>query len=72
MKNSLELRDELIAVFRAVKAKKMATGAAKEMTNAAGKIIGTVKLELEYAALRKERPNIPFLSHATSSVGARA
>lgn len=69
MKNSLELREELIGVFRAVKNKQIATGVAKEMTNAAGKIIGTVKLELEYAGLRKERPNIPFLAHATSSAG---
>lgn len=65
MKNSQELRDELITLFKAVKAKRVSTPVAKEMSNSAGKIIGTVKLELEYAALRKERPNIPFLAHAT-------
>ena len=34
-----------------------------ELANTAGKVIGTVKLELEYAALRKETPNIAFLNY---------
>jgi hypothetical protein len=31
------------------------------MNNSAGKIINSLKVELEYFALRKEKPNIPFL-----------
>jgi hypothetical protein len=34
---------------------------AKEMNNTAGKIIGTLKVELEAAALRKEPPDIAYL-----------
>jgi hypothetical protein len=34
-----------------------------ELANTAGKVIGTLKLELEYANLRKETPNIAFLNY---------
>ena len=34
-----------------------------ELANTAGKIISSVKLELEYAALRKDRPQIAFLEY---------
>jgi hypothetical protein len=34
----------------------------KELSNAAGKIIGTCKVQIEYAHARKEVPNIEFLS----------
>lgn len=33
----------------------------KEMSNAAGKVLGTVKAQLEYALMRGEEPEIPFL-----------
>lgn len=36
-------------------------GRAKEMTNALGKTINSVKIRLEYAALRKETPEIDFM-----------
>jgi len=32
-----------------------------EMVNAIGKMIGLAKVQLEYAHLRQEKPNIPFL-----------
>lgn len=31
------------------------------MTNAAGKVLGTVKAQLEYSMLKGEEPDIPFL-----------
>lgn len=31
------------------------------MANAAGKVLGTIKCQLEYAMLRSEQPEIPFL-----------
>jgi len=31
------------------------------MSNTAGKVIGTHKVQLEYALLRKEKPEIAFL-----------
>lgn len=33
----------------------------KEKSNAAGKIIKSAAVQLEYAALRKDRPEIPFM-----------
>jgi hypothetical protein len=38
-----------------------------ELANTAGKIIASVKLELEYAALRKDRPTIAFLEYKGSA-----
>lgn len=35
---------------------------AKEMSNALGKAIKSVAVRLEYAALRKEKPDIDFLN----------
>lgn len=46
-----------------VKSDPRRAGQVKEMTNAAGKVIGSLKLELEYATLRKELPNIAFLNY---------
>ncbi len=62
MKNVIELRQELINIFDDIKSQKIKGSDAKEMVNTAGKIIGTVKLQLEYAGLRKETPAIEFLS----------
>jgi hypothetical protein len=61
MKNVITLRKELCEVFDELRAKTIECKHAKEIVNAAGKIINTVKLELEYAALRKETPVIEFL-----------
>lgn len=61
MKNIIQLRNELCQVFDEIRSKEIAVKSAKEVVNAAGKIIASVKLELEYAALRKETPVIEFL-----------
>ena len=63
-KNIEELRTDLLDVYQWVKADPRRAGQCKEMTNAAGKIIGTLKLELEYSMLRKEAPNIAFLNYS--------
>jgi hypothetical protein len=60
-KNIRELRKELCKIFNDLRSGELAAKDAKEMNNAAGKIIGTLKVELEYAALRQERPEIEFL-----------
>jgi flagellar basal body-associated protein FliL len=62
MKNVVELRDELIAIFDRLKAKEISHADAKELNNSAGKIINSVKIELEYAGLCKVTPNIAFLN----------
>lgn len=61
MKNVIELRNELCELFNDIKTDSVDLVKAKEMTNAAGKIINSVKLELVYAALRKEQPVIDFM-----------
>jgi hypothetical protein len=61
MKNVIHLRNELCQVFDELRSKEVRVQVAKELVNAAGKIINSVKLELEYAQLRKETPVIDFL-----------
>lgn len=61
MKNTKDLRDQLSAVFASLKAKRIPHNVAKELNNSAGKIMQSVKLELDYASLRKEKPEIEFL-----------
>jgi len=59
--NIEELRLELIAAFEMVKNDPKRVPQGKELGNIAGKVINSVKIQLEYAALRKETPDIPFL-----------
>lgn len=61
MKNVIQLRNELCQVFAELRDNAIGVPVAKELVNTAGKIINSVKLELEYAALRKETPVIEFL-----------
>lgn len=62
-KNIDELRNGLLDAYEWVKADPRRANQVKEMVNAAGKVIGSLKLELEYSMLRKESPNIPFLNY---------
>lgn len=68
-KNIEELRAGLLDAYEWIKADPRRGNQVKEMTNAAGKVIGTLKLELEYAALRKEVPNISFLNYPGRNKG---
>ena len=61
MKDIDELRAELCKLFDGIKSEAINHKQAKEMNNAAGKIINSLKVQLEYAHLRKESPNIDFL-----------
>lgn len=56
-----ELRTQLLDAFDWVKADPRRANQVKEMTNSAGKILGTIKAQMEYAVLRGEEPEIPFL-----------
>ena len=61
-KSMTELRDALLVIFHDVNTGVIDDmGRAKELSNAAGKIIKSAAVQLEYAALRKETPQIPFL-----------
>ena len=68
-KNIEELRAGLLDAYEWVKADHRRASQVKEMTNAAGKVIGSLKLELEYSMLRKEQPNIPFLNYVGRNKG---
>jgi hypothetical protein len=68
--NINELRDQLLDAFDWVKADPRRANQVKEMTNAAGKILGTVKAQLEYSLMKGEEPEIPFMG-PTSGVKLR-
>lgn len=59
--NMTELRDELLELFRDIGSADVNLSIAKEKSNAAGKIIKSAAVQLEYAIARKEKPNIPFM-----------
>ena len=61
MKNAEQLRDQLAEVFTKLRAGEMKPGEAAELANLAGKMISSAKVQVEYYALRKESPKIPFL-----------
>jgi hypothetical protein len=61
MKNVTELRNSLAKVFDGLSDGSIQPSVAAEINNSAGKMINTCKIQLEYAAQRKEAPNIPFL-----------
>lgn len=65
MKNIRDLRAGLIEVFEGLKNGSVKAADATEMNNAAGKIINSLKMELQYAAQRKETPEIAFLESET-------
>ena len=56
-----ELRGQLLEAFAMIRDDPRRLNQVKEMVNAAGKVLGTVKAQMEYALLRGEEPDIPFL-----------
>ena len=62
MKNIVELRKQLAVVFDGVQKNKLGHHQAAQMNNAAGKMLSSVKVQLEYFAARKEKPSIAFMS----------
>lgn len=61
MKNITELNNHLTDLYTALKNSTIDVKTAAEMNNTAGKIINVQKVQLEYAELRDEKPNIAFL-----------
>jgi hypothetical protein len=61
MKNVTALRNELAKVFDDLQSGALKPKEAGELANVAGKMINSAKVQLEYYALRKETPTIPFL-----------
>ena len=64
-KNITELRNELLESFDQVKRDPRRLAQAGELANTAGKVIASIKLELEYSLMLNQEPNIPFLGETT-------
>lgn len=60
--NITELRNRLLDLFQNITDGSIDLKIAKEMSNAAGKIIKSASVQLEYAIARGDKPSIPFLS----------
>ena len=60
-KDITELRNELLESFEQVKKDPRRLAQAGELANTAGKIIASVKIQLEYSMLLNQEPVIPFL-----------
>ena len=63
MKNIKELREMLVENFELMRSDELEKGKAKEMSNAAGKIIATVTTELKYQQHVGEKKKIDFLEY---------
>ena len=61
MKNISELTMELTELYEALKNGTSEVKTATEKNNTAGKIINSQRVQIEYASLRNEAPNIAFM-----------
>lgn len=61
MNHISELTKELSELYEGLKNGTIETKVATEMNNTAGKIINAQRVQLEYADLRKEQPDIDFM-----------
>ena len=66
MKNVEELRIQLASVFMGLRDGSVKHTDAAELANLAGKMINSAKGQIEYYALRKETPRIPFLESSAN------
>ncbi len=64
-KDITELRDQLLEQFELLKNDPRRMLQTRELTNAAGKVVATIKCQLEYALLKGEEPDIPFLGETS-------
>ena len=68
-----ELRAALCETIAAVRAKEMTPDAAEAISNASGKVIASLRVELEYRRMRGEVPALPFMdSHNALDEGLRS
>lgn len=62
--NIIELRRTLCETIAAVRAGTTNPDAAEAVSNAAGKIVGSLRVELEYRRMRGEVPQLQFMEGA--------
>lgn len=60
--NITELRTDLLEAYEMLKADPRRLNQVAELSNTAGKIIASAKVEMEYCAMRGEKPEIPFIN----------
>jgi hypothetical protein len=63
MQSITELRNSLLSNYELTKSKKMDLKMCKELTNTAGKIINSLKVELEYNQMLGIKTKIDFLEN---------
>lgn len=61
MQNITDLRNDLLDNYEQMKSKKMELKDGKELANTAGKILNSLKIELEYNTLVGNKNKIDFL-----------
>lgn len=59
--NITELRNQLLESFELLQKDPRRMAQATELANTAGKIVDTVKVEMQYALMKNEEPDIPFI-----------
>ena len=62
LKNIKDLRDDLLSNYNQTKAGEMGVPMAKELANTAGKVLSSIKLELEYNKYMGINRKIEFLN----------
>lgn len=67
MKHVEELQKNLSDLYQSLKNGEVDCKTADSLANVAGKFINSVKLQLIYAELREEKPEITFLDKATGT-----
>lgn len=55
-----DVTEEMATVFEELRNEKLSAGKAKELSNAAGKIISSIKTQIEYNKLTKNNQKIKF------------
>lgn len=60
-----DLRDQLLDAFQQLKEDPRRLNQAAELANVAGKVLGTLKAQMEYSVLRGMEPDIPFMGSVT-------
>jgi hypothetical protein len=66
--NITEIRDDMILVYQSLRNGTMKKTEADALANVAGKMIASAKLQLEYSAMRGEKPLIPFIGETKQSL----
>ena len=62
MKNIKDVREELLKVFDELKSGELKPSVVSVLNDAVEKIIDSLKVELEYYSMRKEKPDIEFFT----------